>query len=70
MKNLVENYYAWEQVQERQFEKLRRLACAKASLFAFLLFKIARASIVLLFLSDSRMIRFKDESARLYEDVF
>ena len=69
MKNLIVNYYAWEQAQELQFEKLRRQAWRQLSLMTYLLLKIGRNIFVLLFLSDSRLTRVHDEHTRVYEEI-
>jgi hypothetical protein len=69
MKNIIGNYYAWEQAQELQFEKLRTQAIKQLSLLAFLLLKIARNIVILLFLSESRLIRIHDEQSRDHEEI-
>jgi hypothetical protein len=67
MKNFIGNYYAWEQAQEIQYENLRRQAWQRLSLLAFLILRIAKNIIILLFLSESRLIRIHDEHSRVYE---
>ncbi len=69
MKNLIGNYYAWEQAQEQQFEKLRSQAWQRLSLLVFLLLKIAKNVVILLFLSESRLIRVHDEQTREHEEI-
>lgn len=69
MKNLIGNYYAWEQAQEIQFEKLRIEAWQRLSLLAFLLLKIAKNIVILLFLSESRLIRVHDQQTFDHEEI-
>jgi hypothetical protein len=69
MKNLIVNYYAWEQAQEQQLEKLRSLAWQRLSLLVFLLLKIMKNILILLFLSESRLIRVHDEQTREHEEI-
>ncbi len=69
MKNLIGNYYAWEQAQEIQFEKLRIEAWQRLSLLAFLLLKIAKNIVILLFLSESRLIRVHDQQSFDHEEI-
>ena len=69
MKNLIGNYYAWEQAQELQYESLRSQAWQRLSLFAFLLLKIAKNIVILLFLSESRLIRIHDEQSCEHEEI-
>lgn len=69
MKNIIGNYYAWEQAQEIQFEKLRSEAWQRLSLLAFLLLKLAKNIVILLFLSESRLIRIHDEHSYEHEEI-
>lgn len=69
MKKLIGNYYAWEQAQEIQFEKLRSEAWQRLSLLAFLLLKIAKNIVILLFLSESRLIRIHDQQSFDHEEI-
>lgn len=76
MKNLIVNYYVWEQSHLKNYivahhfvrKRLRDVLFFKFFVLKIIL-KLVRSILILLFFSSSRMVRMVDASQGIYEEL-